>query len=302
MTNKTIAILTPTYNRSYILNTLYMSLMNQTNFDFVWYIVDDGSTDDTREQVQKFNQDKFQIVYLVKENGGKHTALNFALKEIQEELTFIVDSDDYLFNDAVQIILDDWGKYKGTPQLVGLSYYKMFPDNKVVGMKYKENVATIGTTIDIRVNGRIKGDKAEIYLTDVLRNNPFPEYKNEKFLSEAIIWNLIASKGYKLVFIPRGIYFCEYLQDGLTQQGRNKQLCSPLGTYDHAKSHLYKNIKLSIRIKYMIMLIAITRIAQKTYYTGFREVKGNRLLFVICFLPGFFLGLKWRRFLKGEKN
>ena len=99
-----ITILTPTYNRAELLKSLFASLCSQTCFDFEWLIVDDGSTDDTSLVVKTFKSDKFPIRYYLKENGGKHTALNYSHPYIKGELLFIVDSDDILTPDAINTI------------------------------------------------------------------------------------------------------------------------------------------------------------------------------------------------------
>ena len=57
-----ITIFTPTYNRAYTLEKLYNSLCNQTNKNFEWIIVDDGSTDNTKELIQNFiNEKKLEL-------------------------------------------------------------------------------------------------------------------------------------------------------------------------------------------------------------------------------------------------
>ena len=72
-------ILTPTYNRGENLKKLYKSLLKQKDNNFEWVIVDDGSTDNTKEIIQQFLQEaKINLKYLYKENGGKHTALNLS--------------------------------------------------------------------------------------------------------------------------------------------------------------------------------------------------------------------------------
>lgn len=73
----TLTILTPTYNRAYILPKLYASLVEQTNKHFDWMVVDDGSTDNTEQLISEFIADgKINIVYIKQKNGGKHRALN----------------------------------------------------------------------------------------------------------------------------------------------------------------------------------------------------------------------------------
>lgn len=291
---KTLAILTPSYNRAYIITKLYESLMRQTSDDFRWYIVDDGSADNTAEIVKGFSCNHFEIVYIKKDNGGKHTALNEGLKHIHEELTFIVDSDDYLANDAVETIVNDWRTYRTDPTVGGLSYYKLHENGEVVGQKYDSSDAFVDTYTNIRVNQAVTGDKAEVYRTDVLKAHPFPEFPGEKFLSEAIVWNAIAKAGYKLAFIGKGIYFCEYLPDGLTSSGRKYRLQTPLGTMEHAKSFLYSQVKFQYIMKYMLLYAATRFFSKVTAKEAYRNLENYKASFIVCFLPGALLALFWK--------
>ena len=228
---ETVAVLTPTYNRAHTLTALYKSLINQRSCAFIWYVVDDGSTDKTEELVKNFVNERFEIAYIKKQNGGKHTAINEGIKHIKEPLTFIVDSDDFLSDDAIETIIQDWETYVANPKIAGMSYYKCFTDGKIIGDPYPSNGVIVDSYTNIRINRNIRGDKAEVFRTDVLRTHPFPEFKDEKFLSEAVAWNAIARDGFQLAFVPKGIYYCEYLPGGLTASGRKYRLqgvCSAL--------------------------------------------------------------------------
>ena len=77
MNDNLITVFTPTYNRGYTLENLFNSLLVQTNKNFEWLIVDDGSTDNTEDLVNRFKDvSSFKIRYIKKKNGGKHTAIN----------------------------------------------------------------------------------------------------------------------------------------------------------------------------------------------------------------------------------
>ena len=77
---KTITVITPTYNRCNTLHRVYNSLISQTYKDFEWLVIDDGSTDDTKELIQNYiKQDKIDIRYYFQENQGKHMALSYAI-------------------------------------------------------------------------------------------------------------------------------------------------------------------------------------------------------------------------------
>ena len=91
-----ITVFTPTYNRAYIIETLYRSLQRQTYRDFEWLVVDDGSADNTQELFEAWQKEDnfFPIRYYKQENGGKCRAMNRGLEMAQGELFFTVDSDD----------------------------------------------------------------------------------------------------------------------------------------------------------------------------------------------------------------
>lgn len=108
-TNMNITVFTPTYNRAKTLSRVYESLLNQTNKDFVWLIIDDGSTDNTKELVAKWiEENKLSIEYHYKENGGKHTAMKMAYELTQTKYLLAIDSDDELTADAVNVFLNEW--------------------------------------------------------------------------------------------------------------------------------------------------------------------------------------------------
>lgn len=222
-----ITIFTPAYNRAYILPKLYESLCLQTSKDFEWVIVDDGSTDGTEELVcgfegfVKFEQfGRFPIRYFKQENGGKHRAINRGVQEAKGELFFIVDSDDQLTPDAVEWIVSAWSDLLKEnsdcqKEFAGLSGIRIYPDGSKIGGD--KDFGTIdATSLDIRWKYKVKGDLAEIYRTDVMRQFPFPDIEGEKFCTEALIWDRIAAHGYLLRYVHQGIYIGGYLADGLS--------------------------------------------------------------------------------------
>lgn len=100
-----ITVFTPTYNRGKLLYRVYESLQKQTYKDFEWVIVDDGSTDETERIVTELkNEAKFSIIYKKKKNEGKHIAINEGCRLARGEWFFIVDSDDYLTDDALDTV------------------------------------------------------------------------------------------------------------------------------------------------------------------------------------------------------
>ena len=135
-----ITVLTPSYNRANLLPLLFDSLCQQTSFDFEWLIIDDGSRDNTADVVRTFITDKFPIHYYYKENGGKHTAMNFSHPYIKGNLLFIVDSDDVLTPDAIETIQKDWSEYGKNKKIGVLSYTIQLPSGGLMSKGINDDI------------------------------------------------------------------------------------------------------------------------------------------------------------------
>lgn len=210
-----ITVFTPTYNRAYILENVYNDLKAQTFGDFEWLIVDDGSTDDTKELVDKFiAENKINIRYIYKENGGKHTAINKGVSNANGELFFIVDSDDGLVKDALEIVNNEWSSLDNKEGLCGLVGLCIDKEGQTLGTRLPDDIKICYFT-DLYYKYGVKGDKSLVLLTDVLNKYPFPERKEVKFIPESVVWHEIA-KTYKVLCVNKHLRVIEYLEDGLT--------------------------------------------------------------------------------------
>ncbi|MGX8851855.1 glycosyltransferase family 2 protein [Amedibacillus sp. YH-ame10] len=225
--NKYVTIFTPTYNRKDKLSVLFNSLCRQTSKDFEWVIVDDGSIDETESFIKELQSDEFPILFFKKENGGKHTAINYGVKEAKGKVFAIVDSDDYLVPKAVETIIKWFKEIENINNFAGVAAQKAFENSNVVGTFYdKDYVDALSTERD---KLHIDGDKFEVFYTDVLRQFPFPVIEKETFMTEAVVWNRIASAGLKLRWHKESLYVCEYLENGLTDQKDRLVKHSPKG-------------------------------------------------------------------------
>lgn len=255
----TTTIFTPTYNRAYIITKLYDSLLSQTCFDFEWLIVDDGSSDNTEELVSGFNTDKFNITYIKQQNGGKHRAINRGVKIAKGELFFIVDSDDFLTPNAVEKIIKYW---KGKDRdCLGLCFRKFnYKTGETIGRKFPYQ-GLYATSIQLEFVYNIKGDKAEIFRTDILRQYPFPEIEGENFCTENVCW-LAMSKGKpnELLCADEPIYGCDYLEDGLSHNIKIIMKANPKGYILHDKQllkigALYRHPLTTARVVYNLLYL-----------------------------------------------
>lgn len=283
-----ITIITPTYNRADMLRKCYKSLLNQNCQDFEWFIVDDGSTDETNLLVEQLiKEGKINIRYLNKNNGGKHTAVNLGIKQIDTELTLILDSDDYLTDDAVEQILFYHNKFGSNKKLCGFSFLKIFSDGNING-KYFPKDELVGSFIQVRINGGIPGDKCEVFYTRCLKEFPFPEFKGEKFIGESVSWIPMGMK-YDMVHINKGIYVGDYLHGGLTKQGRKMRILCPKGGMAYAKVSMTKQCNFKRRLTSGILYSCYSFFANVNL---FNIIKNNKYkVITIITLPigyGFF--------------
>ena len=234
-----LTICTPSYNRGSLLKRLYYSLQEQTLKLFEWIIIDDGSIDDTKEIVSNFlkENNQFNIKYFYQSNSGKHVALNKGISKAVGDYFFIVDSDDWLPNNAVELIFQNFQALNNEHGFAGIGGLKAHLDKTLVGKTFKKDYLDCSSLA--RDKFGVKGDKAEVFYTKVLKQFPFPSFYGEKFLTESVVWYRIANAGYKIRWVNQIFYYCEYLEDGLTNSGRKYRLQNPLGTMEHAKSFLY---------------------------------------------------------------
>ncbi|MBQ9395808.1 MAG: glycosyltransferase family 2 protein [Proteobacteria bacterium] len=231
MNSPFLTIFTPTYNRGYILGNLYSSLLRQTCSDFEWVVVDDGSDDNTQQLVATWiNENKISIVYEKQLNQGKHVAVNHGVKIASGELFYIVDSDDYLPDDTIEKIKYCWIDYPlPKDKISGIIGNKQNFSGQIVGTPPKINSQWFHCRFrDLTLQYGASGDKAVIYLTDILKRFPYPQFPGEKFMGESYVFNQIDDL-YEMLFLNEPIYCCEYREDGLSQNFRKLYRNNPQG-------------------------------------------------------------------------
>ena len=243
-----ITVFTPTYNRAHLLIRLYQSLTCQTFTDFEWLLIDDGSADNTGNVVQGFIAENIiSIRFHQCPNGGKHRAINHGVQEARGELFFIVDSDDWLPEDALETIAKFYETIKDDKYFAGVSGHRGYPDGSIVGSGQKEEFID-ANALDIRYKHHVTGDLNEVFRTSVLREIPFPEFEGERFCPEALVWNRIATK-YKLRYFNNVTYIADYQPGGLTANIVRVRMQSPMASTTCYQEMLTHDIPLKQKVK-----------------------------------------------------
>ncbi len=220
-------VCTPTFNRAGLLARAYESLARQTCQDFEWLVVDDGSTDDTVEAVESFlAEGKVRGRCLRKSNGGKHTALNLAVREARGALFTVLDSDDWFDPRALERMKARWDAVpaEDRPRLKGVCGLFAYESGEVVGDKFPAD-ELLADDLDLILRYEVTGDKIGFTRIEVMREFPFPEDVNGPvkhsfiYIPETVVWHRMGRK-YPTLFVNDVFAFKEYQRGGISDRSR----------------------------------------------------------------------------------
>lgn len=234
---KQLTVFTPTFNRKHTLPRLYESLISQNDREFFeWLIVDDGSTDGTDQLIEQYiMEDKIDIRYLRKENGGKPSAYNIALDAVQTPLFFCVDSDDWLLPDAMTVIASYAPRILQDERISGFA--GICTDKNGIPLENGYKKEFLSDTM--RIRDKYKGkDKPEIMKTELMKQCRFPIFKGEKFITEAYIFDPL-TKRFPMLYTNRLLMGKEYLKDGLTDTATKIRINNIHGTLAYYRQRIH---------------------------------------------------------------
>ena len=282
-----ISILTPTYNRANILNKLYESLVNNSkyNIDIEWLIMNDGSTDETKNVIKKFIvENKIEIKYFEQENQGKMASINKLVEKATGDLIVDCDSDDYFTEDALKIIKEEYEKNKDEKDIYGLCFLKYDQNEENMGNNFKNKKTTM---FDLYFKEGETGEKAIVFFSSIRKQYKHELEHNERFVTEARMYHKMDEK-YKMICINKPIMICEYQKEGYTQNILKQFKENPYGYYEYFKEILQKDMKgvtfnkRLYAIKHYILFSYLT----KQYNSKMIKKFGNKILYFFLLIPG----------------
>ena len=285
-----LTVFTPAYNRADLLQRCFESMKRQTNKNFIWLIIDDGSTDNTREVVERWQQEplEFSLRYIHKENGGIHTAYNEAIANIDTELCVCIDSDDFMPNDAVEKILSFW-RENGSSEvagIVGLDYDlegnclgDPLPDQKCINL------------IDLLV-GKYpihNGDRTNVIRTELYKKYvPMPVFPGEKNFNPHYM-HLQISQEYDFLVLNENLRFVEYQPDGMSHNTLRQYRNSPQSFAQTRKLYLsFPGAGWKFRLRHSIHYVSSSILSRNKHFLKESPAKG---LTLAALLPGLALTL-----------
>tara|TARA_B100000212_G_scaffold333009_1_gene301913 strand:- start:27183 stop:28073 length:891 start_codon:yes stop_codon:yes gene_type:complete len=273
-----LTILTPTYNRGEQIKKLYDSLVSQGYSDLTWLIIDDGSTDNTKEVIQSFQEKSiFRILYFYKQNGGKVSAHKLGFEKLDTEWCMAVDSDDWLLEDRLCIIeslLKD-----SSIKTDAFCMHRYDPlKKKILGDKFKKDLKNYHDLY----NSGIRGDKVHIHRSRLVKNVKINLFPPETYLSpHQLTFNF--DKNINVCFKDIPITASIYLKSGLTGKIVFNRYSSPKGTsYTYLRISEDEDLSNKLRWK------------AKINYYRFKFLRNKKILKmkdIILYLFGFLMFL-----------
>ncbi len=244
----TLTIYTPTYNRSGMLSRLYHSLCKQTCKEFIWLIIDDGSTDDTESLVKRWISEEpgFEIEYYYKKNGGVHTARDAAFQLCKTEIIMSEDSDDYLYESAVEIILNTWNG-REHKEYAGIIAHEDDPYGKEICPDFPHNVKEL-TLQEFVFKYKCIGEKYTVLRSDIIKSIPeSPSFEGEKVVGENYKWMQLPDIPF--IILDKSIGVKDFQKDGLTAISSRYFFNNPRGFREEYKVFINHGNFLRARIK-----------------------------------------------------
>ena len=280
-----LTVFTPAYNRAHTIGRTYESLCAQRCKDFIWLVVDDGSTDHTAELIREWQSrdNGFEIRYVYKENGGMHTAHNVAYEHIDTELNTCIDSDDKLAVDAVEKILEKWNQVRdqGYAGIIGLDADF---DGKVIGKGFPENMTE--TTVSGYYAAGGYGDKKLVYRTDIIKQYPsYPVFEGEKYVALSYKYRLI-DQTYKMAVLDDVLCNVEYQADGHGAGMWKEYMRSPRGFA------FWRKVCMQYPASKKRLVIDCIHYVSSSLIAGNRNLiaeSPRKALTILCYIPGWML-------------
>lgn len=276
-----LTIFTPAYNRAELLGRCFESMKRQTRKDFIWMIIDDGSTDNTRQVVESWQRQPldFVIEYYYKENGGLHTAYNEAIARIETELCVCIDSDDFMPEDAVERILAFWAEH-GSDEVAGIVGLDFDLDGNIIGDPLPDQKTV--NLIDLLV-GKYpihNGDRTNVVRTELYKRfAPMKVFPGEKNFNPHYL-HLQISMEYDFLVLNENLRFVEYQPGGMSNSMLRQYRSSPRSFAETRKLYLsFPDTSLAFRFRQCIHYVSSSILAKNG---RFLQESPARLLTVLA--------------------
>lgn len=296
MTDRTVTVLTPSFNRAELLPRLFESLMAQSYRDFEWLVVDDGSTDGTQEVIAQLrDRAPFPVRYVYQRNGGKHVALNTGVAAAAGRYCAVIDSDDWYAPDALAVLAGEWDALATPLAFAEVQALCATAAGEIIGSRYPNGARIDSDAFEIYHRFGVRGDKIGMIRTAVMRDFPFPEDLGRSYVTESLVWFRIA-RHYKTRYLNQVLAYKEYLPGGITRLGPDEALARSLSrrVFFREMVQMRRPMPVRARLRAYANWVRNARLSEAPLREEFRQAP-SRPLFLLAAPVGFALAVRDRR-------
>lgn len=299
-----ITIIIPAYNAEKTIRRTLNSLEKQTNKNFKCVIVNDGSTDQTRLEIEKLMSDlSFNVLVVDKENEGVISARYTALQYVDTEFVLGVDADDEIPPNTIERYNFLWGNLSSQEQkdyigICSLSYD--YVNHVICGGRFPKNINDLSTKKYMKY--RFKGERESFTKTEYLLKKYELGIALGKQLERNKMGNNV-SEGLMHITIEReSRYYCvnEVLRiyhtestDSLCNRALSLKSCKEsYFNHQYILNHFFPSdyMPFSIQFKSSLYLIKFGLLQNKSLFQIYRDLNTRQKKFVLTMALPFGIG------------
>lgn len=208
------SIIIPIYNvQTYLNDCIESILLQATKADIEVFLVDDGSTDMSSEIAQKYACDYPNLfTYIKKENGGLSDARNYAIPYASKDYIFFIDSDDYISEDAIQVLSNV--VEKENPDIIIFDYYNAWDNKKTLVNLSDCNEGIINNSQYLLMNPAAWN---KVIKTSIIKENNIRFPKGLWYEDRATTGNYI-NFGQKIYYCKNALYYYRQRENSIMKQ------------------------------------------------------------------------------------
>lgn len=271
---KLVSVIVPVYNTKELLNRCVRSILNQTYNELELLLVDDGSTDGSAELCDELAQVDHRIVVIHQENSGQGVARNSALDVIKGEYIYFVDSDDYIKENAIELMIATIEEYQSDLCICGI-----INDHIFIKKECRKNPGIKTFTKEELFVSYL----TEPYVRGVLWNKLYKASLFKDLRFSAIRAREDAELLYKIygicdraVYIPESLYI-QYVRPGSTEQSWfSAAKLNTIQIYENLTEYIKENVpeitKYSELLKAKAIANVMASIAADKYFSKWDSV------------------------------